>query len=42
MDYLAATHSVKGTMTGSDFKEMPACLVRLGLKWDKLAGVKTL
>lgn len=40
MDYLAATHSVKGTMTGSDFKEMTACLVRL--KWDKLAGVKTL
>ena len=34
--------SIKGTMTGSDlFTEVTACLDKVGLKWDKLAGVTT-
>uniref|UniRef100_A0A8P4KHA8 General transcription factor II-I repeat domain-containing protein 2A n=1 Tax=Dicentrarchus labrax TaxID=13489 RepID=A0A8P4KHA8_DICLA len=34
--------SVKGTTTRSDlFTEVNACLDKLGLKWDKLAGVTT-
>lgn len=33
-------HSVKGMTTGSDlFTEVNACLDKLGMKWDKLAGV---
>ncbi|XP_074478848.1 sialic acid-binding Ig-like lectin 14 [Sebastes fasciatus] len=36
---LAAMQSMKGTTTGSDlFTEVNACLDKLGLKWDKLAG----
>ena len=39
---LAAMQSMKGTTTGSDlFTELNACLDKLGLKWDKLAGVTT-
>ena len=39
---LAAMRSIKGTKTGSDlFTEVTACLDKLGLKWDKLAGVTT-
>ncbi|CAB1451177.1 unnamed protein product [Pleuronectes platessa] len=38
---LAAMRSIKGTTTGSDlFMEVTACLDKLGLKWDKLAGYK--
>lgn len=33
---------MKGTTTRSDlFRELNACLDKLGLKWDKLAGVTT-
>lgn len=33
---------MKGTTAGSDlFTEVSACLDKLGLKWDKLAGVTT-
>ncbi|XP_074501494.1 general transcription factor II-I repeat domain-containing protein 2A-like [Sebastes fasciatus] len=39
---LAAMQSMKGTTTGSDlFTEVNACLDKLELKWDKLAGVTT-
>ena len=39
---LAAMQSMKGTTTGSDlFTEVNACVEKLGLKWDKLAGVTT-
>ncbi|XP_034452049.1 general transcription factor II-I repeat domain-containing protein 2A-like [Hippoglossus hippoglossus] len=39
---LAAMRSIKGTTTGSDlFTEVNAFLDKLGLKWDKLAGVTT-
>ncbi|XP_069792420.1 general transcription factor II-I repeat domain-containing protein 2B-like [Narcine bancroftii] len=42
MEELAAMQSMKGTMTGSDlFTEVNACLDKLGLKWDRLAGVTT-
>ena len=38
----ATMQSMKGTTTGSDlFIEVSACLDKLGLKWDKVAGVKT-
>ncbi len=37
---LAAMWSMKGTTMGSDlFTEVHACLDKLGVKWDKLAGV---
>ncbi|KAK7913722.1 hypothetical protein WMY93_013933 [Mugilogobius chulae] len=39
---LAAMQSMKGTTTGSDLlNEVNACVDKLGLKWDKLAGVTT-
>lgn len=39
---LAAMQSMKGTTTGSDlFTEVNACMDRMGLKWDRLAGVTT-
>ncbi|XP_060929426.1 general transcription factor II-I repeat domain-containing protein 2-like [Limanda limanda] len=39
---LAAVRSTQGTMTGTDlFQEVDACLDKLGLQWDKLAGVTT-
>uniref|UniRef100_A0A669BDA4 SPIN-DOC-like zinc-finger domain-containing protein n=1 Tax=Oreochromis niloticus TaxID=8128 RepID=A0A669BDA4_ORENI len=39
---LAAMQSMKGTTTGNDlFTEVNACLEKLGLKWDNLAGVTT-
>ena len=39
---LAAMQSMKGTTTASDlFTEVNACVEKLGLKWDKLAGVTT-
>lgn len=39
---LAAMQSMKGTTTGNDlFTEVNACLDKLGLKWDNLAGVTT-
>lgn len=39
---LAAMQSIKGTAIGSDlFTEVNARLDKLGLKWDKLAGVTT-
>lgn len=39
---LAAMQSMKGTTTGNDlFIEVNACLDKLGLKWDNLAGVTT-
>ena len=39
---LAAMQSMKGTTTGSDlFTEVNACFDQLGLKWDKLASVRT-
>ena len=42
MEELAALRSIKGKTTGSDlFKEVDACMVKLGLKWDKLVGVTT-
>uniref|UniRef100_A0A8C5LJG6 SPIN-DOC-like zinc-finger domain-containing protein n=1 Tax=Leptobrachium leishanense TaxID=445787 RepID=A0A8C5LJG6_9ANUR len=42
IEELAAMRSMKGTTTGSDlFTEVNACLDKLGLKWDKLAGVTT-
>lgn len=34
--------SMKGMTTGSDlFTEVNACVDKLGLQWDKLAGVTT-
>ncbi|KAF7645378.1 hypothetical protein LDENG_00205800 [Lucifuga dentata] len=40
MEELAAVRSMKGTTTRSDlFMEVNACFDKLGLKWDKLAGV---
>ena len=39
---LAAMRSMKGTTTGSDlFTEVNACLDKMRLIWDKLAGVTT-
>lgn len=39
---LAASRSMKGMTTGSDlFKEVDACMAKLGLKWGKLVGVTT-
>lgn len=39
---LAAMQSMKGTTTGNDlFTEVNACLDKVGLKWEKLAGVTT-
>ena len=39
---LAAVRPMKATITGSDlFTEVNACMDKLGLKWDKLAGVTT-
>lgn len=40
MEELAVMWSVKGMTTRSDLlMEVNACLDKLGLKWDKLAGV---
>ena len=39
---LAAMQPMKGTTTGSDlFTEVNACMDKLGLGWDRLAGVTT-